>query len=66
MRRPPTAAAVKALVLRMAGEDPGWGHRRIHGELTRLGRQIAASTVWDILNQAGIDPVPSRSGPTWK
>lgn len=56
-RRPgqsPTAAAVKALILRMAAESPEWGHRRIHGELT-LGHKIAASTVWNILNRAGID-----------
>jgi transposase len=64
--RPPTAATVKALILRMAADNPGWGHRRIHGELTRLGHQIAASTVWNILNQAGIDPAPRRTGPTWK
>ncbi|MGJ6969914.1 integrase core domain-containing protein [Streptosporangium sp. G11] len=50
----------------MAAENPRWGHRRIHGELTRLGHKIAASTVWNILNQAGIDPAPRRSGPTWK
>ncbi|MFE7245491.1 integrase core domain-containing protein [Streptomyces sp. NPDC057580] len=64
--RPPTAPAVKALILRMAAENPGWGHRRIHGELTRVGHQIAASTVWNILNQAGVDPAPRRTGPTWK
>ncbi|WP_218034615.1 integrase core domain-containing protein [Acrocarpospora corrugata] len=64
--RPPTAAAVKALILRMAAENPGWGHRRIHGELTRLGHKIAASTVWNVLNRAGIDPAARRSGPTWK
>jgi hypothetical protein len=64
--RPPTAAAVKALILHMAAENPGWGHRRIHGELTRLGHTMAASTVWNILNQEGIDPAPRRSGPTWK
>ncbi|WP_322973974.1 integrase core domain-containing protein [Actinacidiphila oryziradicis] len=64
--RPPTATAVKALVLRMAADNPGWGHRRIHGELTRLGHRIAASTVWNILHQAGIDPAPRRTGPTWK
>nr|WSX75682.1 integrase core domain-containing protein [Streptomyces sp. NBC_00899] len=64
--RPPTATAVKALILRMAADNPEWGHRRIHGELTRLGHRIAASTVWNILNQAGIDPAPRRTGPTWK
>ncbi|GAA0427120.1 hypothetical protein Acor_84120 [Acrocarpospora corrugata] len=64
--RPPTAAAVKDLILRMAADNPGWGHRRIHGELTRLGHKIAASTIWNILNRAGIGPAPRRSGPTWK
>jgi hypothetical protein len=62
----PLTAAVKALILRMAAENPGWGHRRIHGELTRLGHKIAASTVWNILNRARIDPAPRRGGPTWK
>jgi len=52
--------------LRLAAENPTWGHRRIHGELARLGRQIAASTVWKILHHAGVDPAPRRAGPTWK
>lgn len=64
--RPPTAAAVRALILRMAAENPGWGLRRIHGELSRLGHKVAASTVWNILNQSEADPAPRRSGPTWK
>jgi putative transposase len=38
----------------------------VQGELTRLGYQIAASTVWKILHQAGVDPAPRRTGPTWK
>jgi len=42
------------------------GHRRIQGELARLGHRIAPSTVWQILTAAGIDPAPRRSGPTWK
>jgi len=47
--RPPTTAAIKELVIRMAAENPTWGHRRVQGELVRLGHRIAASTVWQIL-----------------
>ncbi|WP_235039418.1 integrase, partial [Kibdelosporangium aridum] len=64
--RPPTHAAITKLVLRLAHDNPRWGHRRIHGELTRLGHRIAASTVWKILNSSGIHPAPRRTGPTWK
>jgi transposase InsO family protein len=53
------------LVVAMARQNPGWGHRRIQGELVRLGHKIAYSTVWEILKKAGIDPAPQRSGPTW-
>jgi hypothetical protein len=53
------------LVVAMARENPGWGHRRIQGELARLGHKIAHSTVWEILKKAGIDPAPRRNGPTW-
>ena len=51
--------------MRLATENPTWGYRRIHGELASLGYQIGASTVWKILNTAGIDPAPRRAGPTW-
>ncbi|WP_329493904.1 integrase [Kitasatospora herbaricolor] len=64
--RPPTRAVVKNLVLRLARENAGWGHKRIQGELARLGHPIAASTVWEILHAAGIDPVPCRTGPSWR
>ncbi|MGY0063423.1 integrase core domain-containing protein [Streptomyces sp. LZ34] len=64
--RPPTQAAIKKLVLRLARENSRWGHRRIQGELARLGHPIAASTVWQILHTAGIDPAPRRTGPTWR
>ncbi|MBV6702610.1 integrase core domain-containing protein [Kitasatospora aureofaciens] len=64
--RPPTRAALRNLVLRLARENAGWGHRWIQGELARLGHPIAASTVWEILNAAGIDQAPRRTGPTWR
>jgi transposase len=64
--RPPTIPSVGRLVVRLAKENPLWGHRRIHGELTKLGVTIAPSTVCEILRSAGIDPAPRRSGPTWR
>ena len=64
--RPSTAAAIRKLVIRIATDNPAWGHRRGPGELVKLGHQIAASTVWQILHDAGIDPAPRRSGPAWK
>ena len=64
--RPPTRMAIKSLVLRLVRENPQWGHRRIQGELARLGHRIAPSTVWRILHAAGMDPVPRRTGPTWR
>ena len=38
----------------------------MQGELIRLARGIAACAVWEIQQDAGIDPAPRRSGPTWR
>ena len=64
--RPPVPAELRALVLRLAKENPTWGYRRVHGELAGLGYRIGASTVWRILTAAGLDPAPRRTGPTWR
>jgi putative transposase len=64
--RPPTVPGIASLVVRLAQENPLWGHRRIHGGLAKLGVTVAPSTVWEILHAAGIDPAPRRSGPTWR
>ncbi|MEO3859548.1 integrase core domain-containing protein [Acrocarpospora sp. B8E8] len=64
--RPPISNEIRALILRLAAENPTWGHRRVHGELVGLGYKLAPSTVWLILKKAGVDPAPRRSGPTWK
>ena len=63
--RPRTHRNIIASVLQLAKENPGWGYRRIHGELAGLGIQVAPSTVWEILARAGIPPAPRRAGPTW-
>jgi len=63
--RPTTRRSIRALVLRLVRENPEWGYRRIHGELAVLGVKVAASTVWEILKNAGIDPAPRRTGPAW-
>ena len=64
--RPPAVPGIARLVVRLAKENPLWGHRRIHGELIKLGVTIAPSTVWEILHAAGIDPAPRRPGPGWR
>jgi putative transposase len=64
--RPPTVRSIARIAVRLARENPLWGYRRIHGELTKLGATVVPSTVYEILRAAGIDPAPRRSGPTWR
>jgi len=63
--RPPTVRSIRVLVLRLVRDNPHWGYRRVHGELPVLGVKVAASTVWEILQDAGIDPAPERAAGTW-
>ncbi len=53
------------MVIRLASENPTWGYRRIHGELSVLGTDLAPSSVWNILQRHGLDPSPDRAGPMW-
>ena len=64
--RPPAVPGIARLVVRLAKENPLWGHRRIHGELTRPGVTVAPSTVREILRAAGTNTAPRRSGPSWR
>src|ERR1022692_2493583 len=61
--RPATRRTVRALVLRLARDNPEWGYRRIHAELAGPGVKVAAPAVWEILKTHGTGPAPRRTGP---
>ena len=53
-------------MLRLAGENPAWGYRRVHGELTRLGHRISEATVRRILRARGYRPAPRGMDTSWR
>src|SRR6059058_4769809 len=64
--RPPVDDRIRQLVVRFAGENPGWGYPRIAGELLKLGLRISPSTIRRILLANRLGPAPRRSGPSWR
>ena len=64
--RPPLSAELRELVLRLARENPRWGHRRICGELAKLGFGVSPTSIRRLLAQAKLEPAPRRDGPSWR
>ena len=64
--RPPLDRRVDALVVRLARENPGWGYRRIVGELQSLGISVSATSVRTILARHGLPPAPQRDELSWR
>jgi putative transposase len=64
--RLPVDARIAELIGQMARENPGWGYKRIQGELLGLGYRVGASTVRRVLRRLRIPPAPQRSRDTWR
>ena len=64
--RPPLAAELQELILRLAKENPRWGYKRIQGELQKLGIKVSATAVRKLLARRGLGPAPGRGGTTWR
>lgn len=64
--RPRLDSELVALILRLARENSRWGHRRIVGELKKLGYSVSETSVRNVLRRQGVAPAPRRSGPTWR
>jgi hypothetical protein len=63
--RPPIAADVRTLIVRLARENPRWGYQRIVGELKGLNVMVSATTVKKILGAEGLGPTVRR-GQSWR
>jgi putative transposase len=64
--RPPVDRSVRELILRLARENSSWGYVRIVGELRKLGIDVSATLVRNVLRAAGVPPAPQRGQLYWR
>ncbi|WP_433242645.1 hypothetical protein ACQPYK_38445 [Streptosporangium sp. CA-135522] len=64
--RPGTSREIRGLIVRLAWESPAWGHRRVHGELVRLGFQVSDVTVRRIPRSRRFGPAPRHLDTSWR
>lgn len=63
--RPPISRGLKNLIVRFAEDNPRWGYKRIQAELKKLGHDVSAMTIRDVLRRWGLGPAPRSAGPSW-
>ena len=63
--RPPLPTECQQLILRLARENSGWGHRRIKGELRKLGYEVSATSIRAVLRRHRVPPAPRPAGLSW-
>jgi len=64
--RPAIGGEVRALVLRVARENPRSGYQRIAGELAGRAISVSATTVRKLLREAGLGPAGEPAGLSWR
>ena len=63
--RPPIPDEIRDLIVVMAKASPGWGERRIQGEMLKLGYRVSNSTIRLLLRRHRLGPAPRRGGLSW-
>jgi putative transposase len=64
--RPALNEPTRALIRRVARENPRWGYQRIQGELAKLGLRVSATAIRRLLGRHGLEPAPRRGGVSWR
>jgi putative transposase len=62
----PLERSLRELIVRLAGENPHWGYKRIVGELKGLDISVSATSVRKVLLEAGLQPAPQRMRSSWR
>ncbi len=65
--RPRKPDELRALIVRLAEENIGWGYTKIMGALANLGHIVSRGTIANVLTEHGIIPAPERGKKTkWR